>query len=91
MTAKQAAVWELYAGGHGPAAIARALGLKSRGSVLSTIKKIKAEIQNPVVKERLYFLCIYSPSCFTCPLKDCGIDQARAARFNVLPADLERR
>ena len=91
MTTKQAQIWDLYAGGHGPAAIARALGLKSRCSVSSTIKKIKAELQNPVVKEHPSIPCMYSPSCFTCPLRDCAIDSTRAVRFNALPADMERR
>lgn len=90
MTAKQAEVWSLYASGHRVTDIARAIG-RSKGSVSTMLKNIKAAIQNPVVAERLSIPCIYSPSCFTCPLKDCGIDQARAARFNVLPADLERR
>lgn len=90
MTAKQTEIWELYASGHRVTDIARVTG-RSKGSVSTMIKKIKAAIQNPVVRERASVPCVYSPSCFTCPLSDCAIDSTRAGRFNVLPADMERR
>lgn len=90
MTAKQAAIWELYTSGHRVTDIARVTG-RSKGSVSTMIKKIKVAIQNPVVRERTSVPCIYSSSCFTCPLGDCAIDSTRAGRFNVLPADMERR
>lgn len=90
MTTRQAQIWSLYASGHGPSAIAQALGLNSRGGVSSTIKKIKAEMQG-LTKERVQQSteCPYSSSCFTCPLHDCGIDSTRAGRFNAMPYDME--
>lgn len=37
-------------------------------------------------------LCPYSPSCFTCPMKDCVVDLRcySITMINVLPGDLER-
>lgn len=90
MTARQSEIWALYVSGHGPAAIAQALGMKSRGAVSYTIKQIKREIQNPVERYRASVPCPYSPSCFSCPLHDCAIDPARAARVNVLPGDIQK-
>lgn len=90
MTAKQAIVWDLYASGHRVTDIARATG-RSKGTVSTMINTIKRNLQRPVEKELNAIPCIYSSSCFTCPLQDCGIDSTRAGRFNVLPGDMERR
>lgn len=87
MTAKQAEVWALYASGHRVCDIASALG-RSKGTVSTTIKKIKEAIATPKAKDIRSITCPYSSSCFSCPLSDCGIDSTKAGRFNVLPGDL---
>lgn len=87
MTAKQAEVWALYASGHRVTDIAHATG-RSKGSVSTMIKSIKAAMANPRVKTLISTPCPYSTSCFTCPLRDCGIPATNAGRFNVLPGDL---
>lgn len=90
MTAKQAIVWDLYASGHRVTDIARATG-RSKSTVSTMINTIKKNLQRPVKKELDSIPCVYSSSCFTCPLHDCGIDSTRARRFNVLPSDLDGR
>lgn len=86
MTARQREIWALYARGHGPTEIALALGLKSRGSVYTTIQTIKKKMQNPKpkAKSRDTVPCPYSNSCFTCPLPDCRIISSKAPIVNVI-------
>lgn len=33
--------------------------------------------------------CVYSDSCFTCPLSDCAINSVRACTVNILPYEME--
>ena len=74
MTAKQADVWSMYASGYTVTQIALALG-RSKGAVSGTIKTLKRRMtekkQAPVSVP-----CVYSPSCFTCPLRDCVVHDA---------------
>lgn len=74
MTAKQAQVWDLYASGHRVTDIAKALG-RSKGAVSTTIKAIKQRLQAGP-PERVSIPCVYSPSCFTCPMGDCVVEGA---------------
>lgn len=84
MTAKQAEVWALYASGHTVTDIAKTLG-RGKSTVSTMIKTVKERMKNPVIRESKP--CEYSPSCFTCPLSDCGISKGIASRVNVLPGD----
>lgn len=90
MTSKQETVWSLYAAGHRITDIARLTG-RSKGSVSTMISTIKRNMQRPVERPRSSAVCIYSSSCFTCPMRDCMINDTRAGRFNVLPGDMELR
>ena len=33
--------------------------------------------------------CVYSDSCFTCPLSDCAINSVSACTVNILPYEME--
>lgn len=73
MTGKQAEVWDLYKSGRTVTEIARTTG-RSKGTVSTMLKLIKARLETPVVKSSVP--CPYSASCFTCPLADCVMDGA---------------
>ncbi len=90
MTSKQEAVWSLYAAGHRITDIARLTG-RSNSSVSSMISTIKRNMQHPVERPRSSTVCIYSSSCFTCPMRDCVVNDTMAGRCNVLPGDMELR
>lgn len=90
MTVKQREIWSLYAGGHTVTEIARTTG-RAKSTVSTMLKYIKAEMQNPTARERRTEPCIYSSSCFTCPLGDCAVDGSTAIVLNRLPYDMEVR
>ena len=81
MTEKQREYLNLYTSGHTISAIARAMG-KGKSTVSSAIKRAKESLnseQKPKGQP-----CPYSPSCFTCPLRDCVIDPAKATSLNII-------
>ena len=90
MTAKQREVWQLYVKGNTVSEIAQITG-KSKGSVYALLKTIRARAGAPPVKtiEKKSVPCKNSPSCFTCPLKDCTMWESAITRTNLLPGDME--
>lgn len=90
MTAKQELVWGLYSSGHGVTDIAKAIG-RSKSTVSAMISRIKSNIHNPAERVRSSAPCVYSSSCFTCPLRDCILDGSKAVYVNLLPGDMEVR
>lgn len=88
MTAKQSEVWRLYTKGTPVSDIAQITG-KSKSSVYSMLKTIKTKAGVPVVRKSIP--CKNSPSCFTCPLKDCTMWESAITKTNLLPADMEVR
>lgn len=88
MTTKQQEVWSLYAKGTTVSDIAQITG-KSRSSVYSMLKTIKARAGAPAVRKSVP--CKNGPSCFTCPLKDCVVNESIIVRTNLLPGDMEVR
>lgn len=84
MTARQRKVWSLYAKGNTVSDIAQITG-KSRSSVYSMLKTIKVRAGAPAVRKSVP--CKNSPSCFTCPLKDCVVSESVITRTNLLPGD----
>ena len=86
MTAKQREVWQLYVKGTPISDIAQITG-RTESSVYSLIKRAKASAEAPVVRKSVP--CKNSPSCFTCPLKDCAVWGGAITRTNLLPVDME--
>ncbi len=84
MTARQREVWSLYAKENTVSDIAQITG-RSRSSVYSLLKTIKKRVGAPAVRKSVP--CKNSPSCFTCPLKDCVVSESVITRINLLPAD----
>lgn len=88
MTTKQREVWSLYIKGNAVSDIAQITG-RSRSSVYSLLKTIKKRVGAPAVRKSVP--CKNSPSCFTCPLKDCVVNESIIVRTNLLPGDMEVR
>lgn len=88
MTTKQREVWCLYIRGNSVSDIAQ-ITRRSRSSVYSLLKTIKAKTGAPAVRKSVP--CKNSPSCFTCPLKDCAVSESVITRTNLLPGDMEVR
>lgn len=88
MTARQREVWRLYAKGNTVSDIAQITG-RSKSSVYSMLKTIKQRAGTPAAKKSVP--CKNSPSCFTCPLKDCVVNESIIVRTNLLPGDMEVR
>lgn len=88
MTAKQWEVWGLYAKGATVSDIAQITG-RSKSSVYSMLKTIKTRGRAPAAKKSVP--CKNSPSCFTCPLKDCVVNESSVVRTNLLPGGMEVR
>lgn len=86
MTRKQREAWRLHIKGTPVSDIARIMG-KTESAVYSLIKRAKASAEAPVVKKSVP--CKHSPSCFTCPLKDCTMWESAITRTNLLPGDAE--
>lgn len=86
MTVKQREVWGLHVKGNTVSDIAQITG-RSKSSVYSMLKTIKKRAGAPVVKKSVP--CKNSPSCFTCPLKDCVANESVITRTNLLPWDME--
>lgn len=84
MTTKQREVWSLYAKGNTVSDIAQITG-RSKSSVYSMLRTIKQKAGSPTVKKSVP--CKNSPSCFTCPLKDCVVSESVITRTNLLPGD----
>lgn len=77
MTRMQREIWRLYISGHTRPEIAKELG-KSPGTIYVTIDRIIRKLNNQ---------CVYSPSCFTCPMPDCAISGALVINTNRLLTD----
>lgn len=80
----------LYAGGYTMTEIAKMCGV-AKSTISRHLKLARegagdAEITSLGGPGRT---CPHSPSCFTCPLKDCALEQSVAPRYNVLPAGFE--
>lgn len=88
MTANQAKVWSLYAGGHTVTEIAQLMG-RTKGTVSTTLKTIRRNMQRSNEWTQKSVPCVYASSCFACPLKDCVVYGSEAARINMLPGDTE--
>ena len=88
MTAKQWEVWGLYVKGATVSDIAQITG-RSKSSVYSMLKTIKTRGRAPVAKKSVP--CKNSPSCFTCPLKDCVVSESVVTRTNLLPEEMQVR
>lgn len=86
MTAKQREVWILYTKGTPVSDIAQITG-RTESSVYSLIKRAKASAEAPIVRKSVP--CKNSPSCFTCPMKDCTMSESAITRTNLLPVDME--
>lgn len=88
MTAKQQEVWSLHVKGNSVSDIAQITG-RSKSSVYSMLKTIKKRAGVPASRKSVP--CKNSPSCFTCPLKDCVVSESVITRTNLLPGDMEVR
>lgn len=89
MTANQRELWNLYAGGHTVSEIARLTG-RARSTISTTLKTIRQNMQRPNDDwEKKSVPCVYSSSCFTCPLKDCVVSGRDVLHVNMLPFDAE--
>ena len=82
MTDKQMEYLALYTRGLTVTEIALATG-KKKNTVSAVLKKAKGELSRREAQPRGQ-RCPYSPSCFTCPLRDCAIDPAKAPLMNVI-------
>ena len=84
MTSNQREIWNLYSSGHSVTEIAKATG-RAKSTISVTLKRIR----NPRRIDRVSTPCVYSSSCFTCPLRECTISGHAAIHTNVLPGDLD--
>lgn len=72
----------LYSRGFTVSEIARMCG-KKKSTVSSRLKAARLALQkkpDPVVSKP----CPHSPSCFTCPMKDCVLGLSVAIQYNVI-------
>ncbi len=69
----------MYASGYTVTQIALALN-RSKGAVSTTIKTLKRRMTEKKARP-VSVTCVYSPSCFTCPMPDCVV---KGADINVI-------
>lgn len=88
MTAKQRETWSLYVKGTAISDIAQITG-RSKSSVYSMLKTIEKRAKTAAGRRSV--LRKNSPSCFTCPLKDCVVSESTVTKTNLLPGDMGAR
>lgn len=78
MTATQYEYFSLYAKGYTVTQIARACN-KGKSTISSALKRAMSPGET-----KASVPCRYSPSCFTCPMRDCVIKPIEALTRNVI-------